>query len=161
MFKAWIILGTNMGDKSQNLENSIQMLAHETGKIGIKSSIYESDSWGYDDTNYYNQVLEIDTLFSPTELLENVLEIEKKMGRTRKTGHVYEARIIDIDILFYEDITIETNHLVIPHPKIADRKFVLMPLCEIIPNYIHPILKVSILEMLSATSDKLKVKKIK
>jgi deoxyguanosine kinase len=161
MQKAWIILGTNVGEKLQNLKNALKLITSTNIKISQMSSIYESTSWGYIDENYYNQVVEIETDLPPEDLLNLLLKIEKKMGRKRTGLKFYESRIIDLDILFYENVIIESESLIIPHPRICERKFVLLPLNELMPSYIHPILKLKISKLLEITGDTLKVEKVK
>ncbi len=152
-----ICLGSNQGDRTYNLDRAREFIQSEIGNIQMLSSVYESEPWGYSDCVYYlNQVLSVNTDLSPQDLLERCLHIERTMGRIRKT-YGYEPRIIDIDILFYSSKCIESSVLTVPHPRLHLRKFVLGPLMEILPEFIHPVLKKSIAELYSSCNDKGKV----
>jgi 2-amino-4-hydroxy-6-hydroxymethyldihydropteridine diphosphokinase len=156
MNRVYIQLGSNLGDREGYLKQSQTMLIDEIGLIIKKSSIYESSPWGVENQgSFLNQVLLLETDIRPFDLLDIILNIEKEMGRVRieKWGE----RIIDIDILFYNDEIIETNNLCIPHPYISKRRFVLSPLDEIAKNYIHPILKKTINKLLLECLDEEKV----
>jgi 2-amino-4-hydroxy-6-hydroxymethyldihydropteridine diphosphokinase len=156
MNKVYIQLGSNLGDREGYLKQSQVMLIDEIGLIIKKSRIYESSPWGVENQgSFLNQVLLLETDVKPFDLLDRILNIEKEMGRVRieKWGE----RIIDIDILFYNDEIIETNNLCIPHPYISKRRFVLSPLDEIAKNYIHPILQKTINKLLSECLDEEKV----
>jgi len=156
MNRVYIQLGSNLGDREGYLKQSQTMLIDEIGLIIKKSSIYESSPWGVENQgSFLNQVLLLETDVKPFDLLDIILNIEKEMGRVRieKWGE----RIIDIDILFYNDEIIETNNLCIPHPYISKRRFVLSPLDEIAKNYIHPILHKTINKLLLECLDEEKV----
>ena len=156
MNRVYIQLGSNLGDREDHLKQSQVMLIDEIGLIIKKSSIYESSPWGVENQgSFLNQVLLLETDIKPFDLLDIILNIEKEMGRVRieKWGE----RIIDIDILFYNDEIIETNNLCIPHPYISKRRFVLSPLDEIAKNYIHPILHKTINKLLLECLDEEKV----
>lgn len=150
----FLLLGTNLGDKTQNLQTAIDLLKNHELSVVQYSSIYESAPWGDENQGwFYNMVLEIDTVLTPEELLHACLSTEQQMGRTRikKWGE----RLIDIDILYFHDLVLEQNELIIPHPGIAVRNFTLKPLCEISPDLIHPILKMTQTEMLEICPDPL------
>jgi len=155
----YLLLGTNLGNRLNNLNKAILAVENLLGPIKQRSSIFETEPWGFQDQpTYYNQVLEIDTMLTPDEILKNIFLIEKAMGRTRHEK--WKERLIDIDILYYEDEVINSNKLTIPHPQIQNRKFTLVPLCEISAHEIHPVLKKSNQELLRITTDSLQVKKI-
>lgn len=155
----YLLLGTNLGDRKKNLTTAITSIENHLGKIIQKSSIYESEAWGFhDQPAFYNQVVKLITSFSPEELLKKITLIEKKMGRVRHEK--WKERLIDIDILYFNDLIINTRQLVIPHPQIQNRRFTLVPLCEISADEIHPVLKKSNLELMEELSDSLRVKKI-
>ena len=120
--------------------------------IRDRSSIYQSKSWGFDSNDFYNLCLLIDTDIMPKSLLINLKRIEKSMGREDVDGS-YSDRLIDIDILFYDNITTDSEDLKIPHPKIEIRKFVLVPMLEIADEYVHPILNKTIKELYNDCSD--------
>lgn len=141
-------IGTNLGDKEDNLNRAILLIQTRIGEVQNVSSFYRSSPWGFSSENsFLNGVLLIDTSFSPSELLEKLKKIEVKMGRIAKTDDKYTDRVIDIDILFYENRRVSERHLTIPHPHIAQRGFVLIPLAEIAPDLIHPVLQKSILQL--------------
>ena len=153
-----LLLGGNLGDRFQNIINAVNAIKEFVGSIQKKSSLYETAAWGItDQPHFLNQVVVVHTILSAQQVLEKILFIEKQLGRERlvKMG----PRIIDIDILFYDDKIIEEENLIIPHPRLQERKFVLEPLNELIPNYIHPILKKSVKVLLQECTDTLNVKK--
>lgn len=146
--KAYISLGSNMGDKEKNLKEAIENLRNKKYiNITKKSSIIDTEPWGYEDQeSFKNCVIEIKTLLNPKELMSTLLEIEKDMKRERiiKWG----PRIIDLDIILFDDIVTEDDYVTIPHPRMEEREFVLKPLSEIAPNTIHPLTKKRIFKML-------------
>ena len=156
MNRLFLITGGNIGDRKKNLETAAALIQKQIGKIMRLSAIYETEAWGItNQPAFYNQVLEIETLLSPREVLYLILKIEEEMGRKRSIKNA--ARIIDIDILFFNHEIIKEHNLIVPHPEIANRRFVLLPLLELEPHKIHPVLHKSIQELLSETKDKLKV----
>jgi 2-amino-4-hydroxy-6-hydroxymethyldihydropteridine diphosphokinase len=133
-------LGSNLGDRGSNLARARMMLEENGCTTILASSIYETEAWGYRSKNmFYNQCLQIETLHSPSELLNLLKRIESAQGREFAVEG-YADRPIDMDILFYNDLILETEDLQIPHPGIAERAFVLAPLAEIAPGKIHPVL---------------------
>ncbi len=136
---AYLSLGSNIGDKKKNLLEAIEKIDNlENTKVTSKSAILETEPFGYTEQDWFlNACIEIKTLFTPQELLEKLLSIELEMGRKRiiKWG----PRIIDLDILFFDDKIIQDKNLCVPHPWICERMFVLEPLCEIAPNLVHPL----------------------
>lgn len=156
---AYLLLGTNIGDRNINLSVALSAIAERAGKVGRKSSVYETAAWGKTDQEpFYNQVVELETSKDPDALLDCVLDIERKMGRHR--AEPWGARIIDIDILFYDNAIIETGQLTIPHPQLANRRFTLEPLNEIAPDLIHPKFQKSISQLLEMCPDTLRVTKL-
>lgn len=142
MVKVYIGLGSNLGDKGENLKKAVDLLK-EKCKILKSSSLYETEPVGYKEQGWFlNCAIEIKTNLNPQELLEFLLLIEKRLGRVRaiKNG----PRTIDLDILFYDNKIINENNLIVPHPRLHERAFVLEPLNEICPNFVHPVLKKSI-----------------
>ena len=135
----YLSLGTNMGDKKKNLLEAIEKIGKlENTKVTSQSTILETEPFGYTEQDMFlNACIEIKTLFTPPELLEKLLGIELEMGRVRTIK--WGPRIIDIDILFFDDEIIQDKNLAVPHPWISERMFVLEPLCEIAPNLIHPL----------------------
>ena len=156
MNKIFLIIGGNIGDRKKNLETAAALIQKHIGKIIQSSKIYETDAWGItDQTSFYNQVLIVESKYSAQKVIEKILTIEEKMGRVRTIKNA--ARIIDIDILFFNNETVNEQNLIIPHQEIANRRFVLIPLNELAPEMIHPVLKRTIRELLYACKDKLKV----
>jgi len=156
-----LLLGTNIGDKKANITNCISQLNKTLGKTIKQSSIYESEAWGYKSNNkFYNAAIIIESNILPVNTLKIIKQIEKTFGRTKNNKLVYEDRIIDIDILFCENITIYTNNLQIPHPKLHLRKFTLKPLIEINKNFIHPLLNKSIEELDNECKDSSEVNSV-
>ena len=140
--KIVVLLGGNIGDILANFRQAIHFFEEFKYDIFSKSSIYRSESWGYSSRNkYYNQVVLFDTDDSPFDILANCLSIEKKIGRLRSEDGNYKDRLIDIDILYIDDQIIEEKDLQIPHPRLHLRNFTLHPLVEVLPDFIHPIVK--------------------
>jgi len=144
MSKAYIGIGSNMGDKKDNINNAINLLKEKCTVIKVSTLIKTAPEGYTDQPDFLNGAIEVDTSLTPKELMDFLLNIENSLGRKRtiKNG----PRIIDLDILLYEDKIINDT-LEIPHPRMHERKFVLIPLKEIAPNVIHPILKKSIKDL--------------
>ena len=134
------------------------MIEKNIGKVAKSSSIYKTAAWGEEDQDdFLNQVVVISTLLTASAILKEIFSIEEEMGRVRTTK--YAARVIDIDILYFNDNVIHTKNLIVPHPQIPNRRFVLIPLAEVAPFYQHPLLKKTAQELLSNCPDKLNVQK--
>lgn len=161
MNEVFLCLGGNLGNRLENIEKAIHLIAKDIGKVTNQSSVYETDAWGSSSTNkYLNKCVLLQTHFNPQQLIKLILRIEKKLGRTRGTNKNAD-RIIDIDVLLYNSAIIETETLEVPHPRMHLRNFVLLPLHDIASNVRHPILNKTIKELLYASKDKLQVKKHK
>ena len=157
MNDAYLLIGGNIGDRELFLHKSIESIELHCGKILKKSMVYETQAWGKTDQDpFLNQVLKISTELSPQELLKKILGVEKELGRIR--DEKYGARTIDIDILYFGDEIISEAALTIPHPRIAERRFVLIPLAEIAEKFIDPIHQQSIETLLKNCNDKLEVR---
>lgn len=160
MIKLYTLLGGNLGDKKKIFEEARELLGERIGEISALSAIYETEPWGFQsDDVFWNQVLKFETKLSPEEILERTQQIERDLGRIRKKKQ-YDSRMIDIDILFYGDQIIERENLIIPHPRIQERKFALVPLNEIAPELIHPVFQKSIRQLLDQCRDSLSVEKV-
>ncbi|MCS7163513.1 MAG: 2-amino-4-hydroxy-6-hydroxymethyldihydropteridine diphosphokinase [Thermodesulfovibrio sp.] len=147
MHKVYLLLGSNLGNREKNIEKAINELMLCGVRILKKSSLYNTAPWGYtEQPDFLNQAVEGLTSFEPTALLREIKKIERKMGRVETLR--YGPRVIDIDIIFYDNIVFESKDLVIPHPLMHKREFVLKPLCEIAPDFIHPKLNLSVKKLL-------------
>lgn len=152
MSLVYLILGGNQGNRIEIISTAIDLVTSEIGQKKAISSLYESESWGFKSEPFINQVIIVNTTLSPTEVLERTQKIEAHLGRKRtKAG--YEARPIDIDLLYYDELVLCDKTLVLPHPRIAARRFVLVPLDELVPDKTDPITGINIHEMLMACSD--------
>jgi len=159
MNKAYLLTGGNIGNRKAMLQQAIQLLNEYCGKVTAESSLYETAAWGNTDQSaFLNQALELETGLNARQLIRKILKVEKLMGRERKEK--YGPRIIDIDILLFNDETHDIPFLKLPHPEMQNRRFALTPLAEIAPDIIHPVLKKSIKQLLADCPDKLEVKKI-
>lgn len=139
MNKATLSLGSNLGNKKTYLQQAVNQI-NKLGNVTDISTIYQTPAWGFSSDDFYNIALILTTDLSAVELLENLLLLEKQIGRIRNEYiDGYQARVIDIDIIFFNDEIINTEQLTIPHPKMHERKFVLVPIVEIDKTYIHPI----------------------
>ena len=133
-------LGTNLGEKDRNLTNAMEVLSSEVGVILRKSSFYNSKPWGFEsDNDFLNMVVLVETDLLPLELLVKTQAIERNLGRTAKSGEGYVDRLIDIDILLYDNLIINQPTLKIPHYLMVKRNFVLIPLIEIAPELVDPV----------------------
>lgn len=153
-----LLLGSNLGNRTEILKSAIKMLEEYVGKTTAVSSLYETLAWGIEDQPaFLNQVVILKTALSPEKLLVVINKIEKDLGRVRHKK--WGERLIDIDILYYQDLIMKTDRLVIPHPEIANRKFTLVPLVELMPDFEHPLLKKTHSKLLISCKDELKVKR--
>jgi len=159
MNNAYLLIGGNEGDRIGYLQQARDHIATHFGQIIQQSFIYETAAWGKtDQPNFLNQVLLFRTLPDAAALMQNILDVEKKMGRLRSKK--FSQRIIDIDILFFNREIINQPQLVIPHPEIQNRRFVLVPMNEIAPQFIHPVLHKTVQTLLKECMDNLDVKKL-
>ncbi len=157
-----VLFGSNQGERRLLIEKAISLMARRTGTLHLISSWYETAPWGFEsDTPFLNRAAVFDTALSPHAFLETGLETEEELGRTRTNGEKgYIDRTIDIDLLFCNDEIVETPSLILPHPRMAERSFVLVPLLEIMPDFVHPVYRKSIRELAEACRDTLPVIRI-
>jgi len=158
MGKAYLLLGSNMGNRLENLKKAINNIKTICGDIIMLSSIYETAAWGYkEQESFLNQVIVLDSLIHPTPLMLHLLEIEKEIGRVRDVK--YGPRLIDIDILLFENEVINNTILMLPHPELPNRRFALIPLKEVANDLIHPVFNLTINQLLENCSDEGHVQK--
>jgi 2-amino-4-hydroxy-6-hydroxymethyldihydropteridine diphosphokinase len=159
MNSTYLLLGSNMGNSTELLSNAIEQIENKIGPLLLQSNLYATAAWGNtSQPDFLNQAIEVATQLDATETLKEILSIEKNMGRIRTVKNA--PRIIDIDILFFNNEIINRIDLIVPHPEIQNRRFVLTPLNEIVPQMIHPVLNKTIDQLLSFCPDQLAVKKI-
>lgn len=160
---AYLLLGGNIRSRSTYLTKGIELINRHVGEIVQTSSLYESEPWGFEaPVAFLNRVVCVETLLGPLELLKETQEIERKAGRLQKTENgSYTSRTLDIDILFYDDEIIHRPELTVPHTRISERRFTLVPLAEIAPDKVHPVFKKNCAQLLLACKDEGKVRKYK
>ncbi|HET9570396.1 MAG TPA: 2-amino-4-hydroxy-6-hydroxymethyldihydropteridine diphosphokinase [Bacteroidales bacterium] len=149
MARIYLGLGSNLGDKEANLKQAIKYIEKQIGPIVALSVFFVSEPWGFESKNHFlNACVAAETMINPKRCLSAIKAIEASLGRPKKTSGPYMDRVIDLDILFYDDLVLEGPELVIPHPLLHQRRFVLKPLMEIAPNLVHPVLGKTISELL-------------
>ncbi len=159
MAAVFLLLGSNMGNSLDFLDKASKALQEQVGKLIKPSSRYQTAAWGKtDQPDFINQVLKLETGLSPLEVLKTILGIERKLGRERTEK--WGSRTIDIDILFYDQEVVASSELTIPHPYLQQRAFTLIPLAELEPEFVHPVLKKTVSELLDELESQLQVKKL-
>lgn len=155
-----ISIGTNTGNRIQNLKKAITEINARLGKIEKISSVYESEPWGFESENwFYNMLVVLNASVDPLHLIEKLLEIERSMGRIRnKNG--YSDRCIDLDVILCNEFTICSKNIILPHPHMHKRLFVLLPLQELMPQWVHPFFKKNTDELIRICEDKSRIKRI-
>ena len=155
----YLLLGTNLGDRAANLRNATQRIEQAIGPVADASSWYETAAWGvHEQPSFYNQVVRVATVLSHEPLLRTLQAIEQQLGKV-KLGH-WRARLIDLDILYYGHRRVCTPFLTLPHPEVQNRRFTLVPLCEIAPQFVHPVLGKTQVQLLEECADELEVKMV-
>jgi 2-amino-4-hydroxy-6-hydroxymethyldihydropteridine diphosphokinase len=157
----YLLLGSNVGNRLKYLQQAVDAIRLFAGPVALHSSVYETESWGFvASMPFLNQVIEVRTDILAEELMKKILFAENELGRLRRnSGEGYSARTIDIDLLFYGQHIINEPGLIVPHPRLHQRRFTLVPMLEIAPGLIHPLLKKSIAELAVLCPDPLKVVK--
>ncbi|WP_166437220.1 2-amino-4-hydroxy-6-hydroxymethyldihydropteridine diphosphokinase [Niastella caeni] len=159
MNKVFLLIGGNIGDRLQNLNQAITLLAATCGPVLQQSAVYETAAWGKtDQAAFLNQALLLTTSLGAQELIATILSVEEQMGRHRMEK--FGPRVIDIDILFYNDIVMAEPNLTIPHPQLQNRRFALVPMQEIAPQLVHPVFNKTIEQLLDECPDKLEVRRM-
>ena len=156
----YLSLGSNLGNKTENLQQAIDLIAEKIGNISKISSVYKTAAWGFDSDEFYNICIQVATSLNPENLLIAIQKIELQLGRNRKTEAGYQARTIDIDVLLFDTEIIISKELMVPHKEMLQRKFVMVPLAEIAPNFIHPIEKQRIQVCLTNCDDRSAIEKL-
>jgi len=157
--QVYLLLGGNQGDVKKIFLQTLELIQLSVGKVKTLSPVYRSEPWGFEASkSFLNQVVIVNTALDPEDLLKEIHDIEKKMGRERddQSGR-YSSRPIDIDILFYNDSIINSHELVVPHPRLHLRNFTLIPLNDISPGFYHPVFKKTISDLVKTCDDKLGV----
>ena len=152
----YLLLGANLGDRKQTLVSVYQKVTNNVGVVTAQSALYETAAWGVtDQPAFLNQVLRVDTYLMPADVLAKTQAIEQQLGRVR--AEKWGARTIDIDLLFYDDLILNTPTLTLPHPLLHKRRFTLIPLAELAPDLLHPILNMSVADLLTRCPDESEV----
>jgi 2-amino-4-hydroxy-6-hydroxymethyldihydropteridine diphosphokinase len=158
MNKTYLLLGSNIGNSRKALASAIMHIQKKIGTVTRQSSLYQTAAWGNtNQADFLNQIIIVETILTAENILQAILSIEEKMGRVRTIKNA--ARVIDIDILFFNKEIIQEKHLIVPHPEIPNRRFVLIPMNELSPNLKHPVLQKTIRQLLTICKDELNVKK--
>lgn len=150
-------LGSNLGQRHEFIKEANRLIGEDIGAVYAKSRIYETEAWGMDGDAFLNQVVVASTELSSAQVLAKLLSIERRLGRKR-SGEGFSSRTIDLDILFFGDEIVDHDDLKIPHPAIAARRFVLIPLAEVEPSYLHPQFQKTVATLLKECTDQLEVK---
>ena len=148
-----LAIGSNQGNRLENIEHCLQLIHQEVGTVVRVSSLYESPSWGFESDAFYNCAVLIHTFSEAEVVLNQILELEKTLGRVRLNLEGYQARLIDIDLIFFDDEVIATDNLQVPHPLLQERNFVLLPLADLKLDIVHPILKKTVKELIAISTD--------
>ena len=157
--EVYLLLGTNLGDRAANLRHATQCIEQAIGPVVEASSWYETAAWGVlEQPSFYNQVIRVTTPLSHEPLMRSLQAIEQQMGKV-KLGH-WRERLIDLDVLYYGHRLVRTSFLTLPHPELQNRRFTLVPLCEIAPQLVHPVLGQTQQQLLEACEDTLEVRRV-
>ena len=160
--KCYVLFGSNMGDKEAIFAQACQLINNRCGLVVEVSSAYESEPWGFEAKEWFlNRVIVVETELSPMDLLQQLLDIEKELGRVRHPEiQGYSSRTADLDLLYYGSRVFQTEKLTVPHPRLHLRRFALVPLCEVAPDFKHPVFKITQKELLNRCFDDTVVREI-
>ena len=155
----FVLLGSNLGDRKLLVNQACKMIEERCGKIVVKSRLYESEPWGFKAEHWFlNQVVKVETSLLPDALMLVLLDIEKELGRDRSMPHEgYVSRPMDLDILYFGNEIIDTQMVIAPHPRLHQRRFTLLPLCDVAPDFVHPVMRKTNLQLLDECQDAGKV----
>lgn len=155
METCYVLFGSNMGDKEATFEQACRLINNRCGTIRDLSAAFESEPWGFDAEEWFlNRVVVFDTDMEPEALLRELLDIEKELGRVRHPeAKGYTSRTVDLDILYYGNRVIQTERLTVPHPRLHQRRFALVPMCDVAPYWVHPVLQKTQVELLDCCLD--------
>lgn len=155
MTRCYILFGSNQGDKEALLERACALIQERCGLLAERSQPYSSEPWGFEAKEWFlNELLVVETELEPDVLMDTLLNIEKVLGRVRHPEHKgYASRTVDLDILYYGDRILQTAKVTVPHPRLHLRRFVLVPLCELVPDFLHPVLQKSQEQLLASCPD--------
>ena len=162
MEKCYVLFGSNLGNKEALFEQACALINKRCGPVLQASSAYESEPWGFEAEEWFlNRLIVVETSLQPDEMMRQLLAIESTLGRVRRQNtQGYTSRPVDLDILYYGEQIVSTDWVIVPHPRLHLRRFALLPLCELIPNFMHPVLGLTQTELLERCNDPLIVRKI-
>ena len=162
MERCFILFGSNMGDKNKIYAQACLLINNRCGRIVAQSSAYESEPWGFEAKEWFlNRLIIIETELEPEAMMRQLLDIEAELGRVRHPETIgYTSRTADLDILYYGSRIVLTDSLTIPHPRLHQRRFALLPLCEVVPEFVHPAFNMTQTELLKRCFDFSEVRKI-
>ncbi len=157
-----MLFGSNLGDKNEIFAQACLLINNRCGRVVAVSSAYESEPWGFEAEEWFlNRLIVVETELEPDEMLQQLLEIEKELGRVRHPEtKTYTSRTADLDILYFGDRVMVTENIVVPHPRLHQRRFVLVPLCEMVPEFVHPAFHLTQTELLERCPDTSEVRKM-
>ena len=155
MEKCYVLFGSNMGDKEAIFAQACLYINNRCGRVVKVSTAYESEPWGFEAEEWFlNRVIVLETALSPMDLLQQLLDIERELGRVRHPEiKGYTSRTADLDLLYYGSRIIQTEALTVPHPRLHLRRFALVPLCDVMPNFVHPVFQMTQTELLQRCPD--------
>ena len=159
MTRCYLLFGSNQGDKLQLLEQACNYINNRCGMLVERSSLYNSEPWGFEAEEWFlNVLLVVETELDPDTLMDRLMDIERELGRVRHPEiEGYTSRTVDLDILYYGDQIVRTAKVTAPHPRLPERRFALMPLCELVPDFLHPESGLSQQQLLEKCHDTSKV----